>query len=143
MGVLEEVVINAKSAATNVGKKAERLVDISKLRLSAAETEGEIAKKYEALGRFVYDSIKSNTSVKGLLEEHVEGIDALYKKLDETNEKISSLRRKAACPVCGCQNDTEALFCSHCGIKLKYADQKAAPAEPADGAETPDSSENE
>ena len=135
MGVFEEVVINAKTAAATVGKKAERLVDISKLRLNAAELESEITKKYEAFGRFVYDSVKSDTSVKGLLEEHVEEIDALYQKLDEVNEKINSLRKKAPCPVCGCQNDENALFCSHCGVKLKYSD-------PTD-TEEPVSEENE
>lgn len=123
MGVFEEVVINAKTAAATVGKKAERLVDISKLRLNSAEIESEITKKYEALGRFVYDSIKADTSVKGLLEEHVEEIDALYQKLDEVNEKINMLRKKVPCPVCGCQNDENALFCSHCGVKLKYNEQ--------------------
>ena len=96
MGVFEEVVINAKTAAATVGKKAERLVDISKLRLNSAEIESEITKKYEALGRFVYDSI---------------------------NEKINMLRKKVPCPVCGCQNDENALFCSHCGVKLKYNEQ--------------------
>lgn len=122
MGVLEDVVINAKSAAATVGKKAEYLVDISKLRLNAAEIQGEISKKYEELGRFVYDSVKADTSVKGLLEEHVEGIDALYQKLDDVNEKINSLRKKSPCPVCGTQNAEESMFCSHCGVKLKYND---------------------
>lgn len=130
MGVFEEVVINAKTAAATVGKKAERLVDISKLRLNSAELENEITKKYEALGRFVYDSIKADTSVKGLLEEHVEEIDALYQKLDEVNEKINTLRKKAPCPVCGCQNEENALFCSHCGVKLKY-NEKGETAEAA------------
>ena len=37
MGVLEDVVINAKSAAETVSKEAGRLVDISRLRFSAAE----------------------------------------------------------------------------------------------------------
>ena len=35
MGLLEDVVINAKSAVTVVGKKAGQIVDISKLRISA------------------------------------------------------------------------------------------------------------
>ena len=68
-------------------------------------------------------------SVKGMLEEHVEEIDALYQKLDEVNEKINTLRKKTPCPVCGCQNEENALFCSHCGVKLKYNEQSATAGE--------------
>ena len=37
MGILDDVVINAKSAAEAVGRKAGQIVDVSKLRISAAE----------------------------------------------------------------------------------------------------------
>ena len=43
MGLFEDVVVNARSAANVVGKKAGQLVDISKLRLSAADVEREIS----------------------------------------------------------------------------------------------------
>ena len=77
MGVLEDVVINAKSAAETVGKEAGRLVDISRLRFSAAELQKEISRKYESLGRMVYDSHKSGNSVDINFDEHVKGIDML------------------------------------------------------------------
>ena len=50
MGLFEDVVINAKSAANAVGKKAGQLVDVSKLKISAAELNNEINKKYEQGG---------------------------------------------------------------------------------------------
>ena len=37
MGILEDVVINAKSAANAVGKSATKLYDLSKLKVSAAD----------------------------------------------------------------------------------------------------------
>ena len=123
MGVFEDVVINAKSAAETVGKKAERLVDISKLRLNAAELNSEISKKYEELGRLVYDSVKAEASADGLVEEYIQGIDVLYQKLDDVNDKINTLRNKAECPICGAQNPQGSIFCSHCGEKLKYNGQ--------------------
>lgn len=125
MGVFEDVVLNARSAASNVGKKAERLVDISKLRVNAAELNGDISKKYEALGRLVYDSVKAGATPEGLVEEYVESIDVLYLKLDEVNEKIDVLSKKSVCPICGAKNAEGALFCSHCGTKLKYNEQPA------------------
>ena len=118
MGVLEDVVINAKSAAETVGKEAGRLVDISKLRFGAAELQKEISRKYETLGRMVYDCRKSGNSVDLSFDEHVQAIDSLYQKLDEINEKINVLRKKTVCPKCGFNNDEKSLFCSRCGTKL-------------------------
>lgn len=54
MGILDDVVINAKSAAEAVGKKAGQIVDVSKLRINVAELNAEISKRYEALGEYVY-----------------------------------------------------------------------------------------
>lgn len=129
--------INAKSAATSVGKRAERLVDISKLRVNAAELNGDISKKYEALGRLVYDAVKAGTTPEGMVEEYVESIDVLYLKLDEVNEKIDVLSKKSACPVCGAKNAEGALFCSHCGTKLKYNEPSAGEPAPSDAQEAP------
>ena len=53
MGIFEDVVVNARSAAEVVGKKAGQLVDISKLRLSVADVNREISRRLEALGRTV------------------------------------------------------------------------------------------
>ena len=53
MGLFEDVVVNAKEAVNAVGKKAGQMVDISKLRLSAADLNNEISKRFEALGRVI------------------------------------------------------------------------------------------
>ena len=125
MGVFEEVVINAKTAAENVGKEAGRLVDISRLRFNAADLQKEISKKYETLGRMVYDSRKSGDTSGMSFDDHINSIDALYKKLDEINEKINNLSRKLACPSCGFKNDENAVYCSKCGAKLGTQQQPA------------------
>lgn len=127
MGIFEDVVFNAKSAANTVGKKAGRLVDISKLRLNATELNNEISKRYEALGRVVYNASKEDQDVKGLIDECIISIDALYLRLDEVNEKIAKLQNKATCPICGSGNAEGSLFCSHCGTKL--ADEADEPDE--------------
>lgn len=126
MGIFEDVMFNAKSAAATVGKKAGLLVDISKLRMNAAELNNEISKRYEALGRVVYEAAKEEQDVKGLIDECVISIDALYLRLDEVNEKINRLQNKAVCPICSAENAESALYCSQCGSKLKdeaYSDE--------------------
>lgn len=49
MGILDDVVINVKSAAEFVGNKAGQIVDISKLRINISELNNEITKKYTSL----------------------------------------------------------------------------------------------
>lgn len=119
MGIFEDVMSNAKSAATTVGKKAGRLVDISKLRMNANELNNEINKRYEALGRVVYNAAKEEQDIKGLIDECVISIDALYLRLDEVNDKINRLQNKTVCPICSAENPESSMFCSQCGNKLK------------------------
>lgn len=142
MGVFEDVVMNAKTAAENVGKEAGRLVDISKLRFTAADLQKEISKKYETLGRMVYESRKSGDASGISFDEHIESIDILYQKLDEVNGKINTLSRKTSCPNCGFRNDENAAFCSRCGSRLDRQTQNTqAPSDEnsADSAEEGDS----
>ena len=56
MGILDDVVINAKSVAEAVGRKAGQIVDVSKLRVGVAEVNAEITKRYQTLGQYVYEN---------------------------------------------------------------------------------------
>ena len=60
MGIFDDVVINAKSAAEAVGRKAGQIVDVSKLRIGAAEVNAEITKRYESLGQYVYENCRNS-----------------------------------------------------------------------------------
>ena len=77
MGLLEDVVVNAKEAVNAVGKKAGQMVDISKLRLNAADLNNEISKRFEALGRVIYDSKKTENDSADLVNECITAIDEL------------------------------------------------------------------
>ena len=50
MGLLDDVMVNVKSAANSVGKKTNEIVDYSKLRFTASGLNNEIRKKYQTLG---------------------------------------------------------------------------------------------
>ena len=58
MGILDDVMINAKTAAEAVGKKAGQIVDVSKLRFNVAELNAELSKRYEALGEYLYENCR-------------------------------------------------------------------------------------
>lgn len=126
MGLLEDVVVNAKSAVNVVGKTAGKIVDISKLRISAGELNSEISKRYESLGRMVYDAQKTDNDATDLIKECVSAIDDLYEQLDAVNEQISAMRNRTICKGCGAENPQSANYCSKCGKKL----EESAPEEP-------------
>ena len=92
MGILEDVVINAKSAANAVGKSATKLYDLSKLKVSAADLNGDINKHFEALGRIVYDGKQNGEDNSALIEDSVKIIKDLYESLAAINQQNARFR---------------------------------------------------
>lgn len=129
MGILEDAIYNAKTAAGFVSKKAEKFVDISKLTISSAELSSEISKKCEILGRVVYESKITNKSYDKAIEELVEKISDLKSQLDSVNELISETKSKTKCPKCSTINSREAIFCGKCGERLRYSEDIPQPDE--------------
>ena len=78
MGVFDDVITNAKSAAQTVGKVAGQFVDMSKLRLNLAELNGEINKRYQELGQFIYEAKKAGEADEVELAEKIAVLDELY-----------------------------------------------------------------
>lgn len=118
MSLLEDVMVNAKAAVNAVGQTAGKLVDITKLRYSAGELNGEISKRFEALGRVVYESVKSGNNSPEFIQESVKAIEKLYEQLEAVNEQIAILKNRVKCKNCGFENEQAAIYCNRCGVKL-------------------------
>ena len=58
MGLFENAVNTAKSAAKNVGKKAEEVLDLSRNKLNIAELENKLNDSYAALGMLYYNYLE-------------------------------------------------------------------------------------
>ena len=119
MGILEDVVINAKSAANAVGKSATKLYDLSKLKVSAADLNGDINKHFEALGRIVYDGKQNGEDNSALIEDSVKIIKDLYESLAAINQQIDELKNLVKCPKCGFENSLGSNYCNCCGAKIE------------------------
>lgn len=122
MGIFEDAIYNAKTAAGFVGKKAGKIVDSSKLTISAAELNSEISKKCEILGRVYYESKISDKSYDTAISELIEKISELKSQLDSVNELIAESKNKIKCPKCSTVNSKDAIFCTKCGKRLKDSD---------------------
>ena len=101
MGIFDDVVVNAKSAAQTVGKMAGQFVDMSKLRINMAELNGEITKRYQGLGRFIYEAKKAGSADEAELADQIAGIDDLYAQLSAVSAQYASMQDKVTCPACG------------------------------------------
>lgn len=118
MGILDDVVINAKSAAEAVGKKAGQIVDVSKLRINVAELNAEISKRYEALGEYVYESCRETLAEDAEAVGKMAEIDELVNQRSAVAKELTDKQNKVVCPTCGKQSPIAASYCSNCGTKL-------------------------
>lgn len=127
MGILDDVVINAKSVAETVGRKASKLVDVSKLHIGAAEVNAEITKRYQTLGQYVYENgreaLAADPEAVGKLAE----LDELQAQLAAITKEMNDKQNKSICPVCGKQCSSVDSFCSACGAKLEKPEPVAEP----------------
>lgn len=118
MSIFEDVLLNAKNAVDTVGKKAGKVIDVSKLTLAAADIKSEISQKYEILGRISYEEQVNGKSYEKSKDELVKKITELMEQLDTVNEMIANAKHKTKCPSCGSYNVEGAIFCNKCGEKI-------------------------
>lgn len=118
MDYFDKVADGVRSTAETIGKKTQDVVDVSKLKLNAYEINSEIRKRYEALGRIIYDARRSGYNCDLVIDENVRGLDVLYERLGDINIKIAKLKNKVCCPKCSSVNSADAVYCSRCGNRI-------------------------
>ena len=89
MTTFEDILCKGKNAAECVGKKATDLVEVTKLKMEAAETEKDIASTLE-----------------------------MNAKVAELRGKIDEYNNVVRCPQCSAVNTDDSAFCKKCGTKL-------------------------
>ncbi len=119
MGAFEDVLIKAKDLAETAGKKTSDMVELTKLKVEAAEIEKDIAATLEGLGRLIYDARKAGEDVGELIDDCVARVDELTKKKDEAEARICEFRNAVRCRNCGTVNPDDACYCKKCGEKIK------------------------
>lgn len=118
-GILDDVVVNAKAAASVVSKKATFVYDSSKQKLAAAELRGEINKKLKELGALTYKSQTSSADCTADITRIVNEITELKENLDTINQNLASAKNQKKCPQCEANVPKNSLFCNICGAKLE------------------------
>ena len=105
-------------AKDTVVSKSSEIVEITKLKYSIADTEGDISKLMRAIGEKVYESYKSGTEPDESINGFCAEISEKYAEIDEKRAKLSELKKEVVCKSCGKSVDKDADFCPKCGEKL-------------------------
>lgn len=119
MGLFENAVNTARSAAKTVGKKAEEVLDLSRNKLSISELENKLEASYASLGMLHYNYLENGTTDPEKEQALVREIDGINAAVRELKENINEMRNRVTCPACAAANDPQAVFCSQCGARLQ------------------------
>lgn len=116
--IFDDVVVNAKAAASAVSKKASTVYDASKHKITAAEIRGEINKKLRDLGALTYKEQIHGIDLSEQVQKVVSEITELKDNLNIINEHITASKNLKRCPQCDASVPKNSLFCNICGAKL-------------------------
>lgn len=142
--IFDDVVVNAKAAASAVSKKASIVYDSSKHKITAAEIRGEINKKLRDLGALTYKEQIHGIDLSEQIRNSVAEIRELKDSLDAVNEHIAATKNQKRCPQCDSAVPKNSLYCNICGAKLDVEQQGKAQTEenPKESSESSDNSDN-
>jgi vancomycin resistance protein YoaR len=116
--IFDDVVVNAKAAASVVSKKASDVYDASKQKILAAEIRSDINKKLRDLGALTYKSQINSTDVADEVAKLVEEITELKENLSVITQNIATSKNQKKCPQCDATLPKNSVFCNICGAKI-------------------------
>ena len=139
--IFDDVVVNAKAAASSVSKKASDVYDASKHKITAAEIRGEINKKLRDLGALTYKEQVHGIDLSAQVKQTVAEITELKDNLNIINEHIAASKNQKKCPQCDANVPKNSVFCNICGARLDEVNDDYFSSEKA--SETVESAETE
>lgn len=89
MGVLDDMIVSARDVALNFGKRAEEVVDISKLRFEMRDLEKERSSNYETIGKLYADSLKNHVNNAEKCKSLIFRIETIDARINELSKQIS------------------------------------------------------
>ena len=116
--IFDDVVVNAKAAASAVSKKASVVYDASRHKITVAEIRGDINKKLRDLGALTYKEQIHGIDLSEQVQQIVTEITELKDNLNIINEHIAASKNHKKCSQCGANVPKNSLFCNICGAKL-------------------------
>lgn len=117
MEIWDDISKKVGDAANAVGRGAEKLTDIAKLKYYIVTKQGKLEKTFESIGSLKYDEFKNGTDNSDVIAELIADADAVSAELAELRERLGERTGTVRCPACGAKVAKGAAFCQACGAK--------------------------
>lgn len=112
------------NGANIVVNKTKDFTDTTKLNMHISEYKDDIESTYILLGKQVYEASKKGS--QPVIQQYIEKIDELYKKIQEEQAQIDIIKGYNTCPKCGAVVEKGAKFCNNCGFLMENMTQTSA-----------------
>ena len=89
-----EIWEEVKKAAGAAEKKTEEIIDRSKLRLEIMNVKGDIRKKYEKLGKVIYETRSGKVDEEDIISIYISELEELHKKLEKLERKAQENKKE-------------------------------------------------
>lgn len=111
----------AGRAVEATGKKAENLMEQTKLSFRIMNLEGEIDDIYRDIGKFVFAAKNDDTIEPSEIEEKIFLIEEKQAEIEKTHDRLDELKCTKRCPNpdCGKKSSKDDKFCNACGAVLE------------------------
>lgn len=131
MGLFDNLLENSAKVADKVAKVTGEYIDKGKEKFNELSLENDLSKAQKQLGALVYALHKSGESNDELMNQYIEEIAEIERKLEEVRaedkdegtvvidvepEEVKELKY---CPNCGQNVDEDDSFCKNCGNAVK------------------------
>ncbi|MFY9379823.1 MAG: hypothetical protein WBK75_02430 [Acutalibacteraceae bacterium] len=90
MGTFDDFLVSARDVAMNFGRRAEEVVDISKLRFEIRDLEKERVSSYESIGKLYADFLKNGTDNTEKCKSIIYKIETIDARISELSEIIKN-----------------------------------------------------
>ncbi len=118
MDWLDTVKDGVKKTTDFAVAKSNELLEATKLRFAANETENQINELAQLIGKKLYNDYKNGAEIGEDYMIFCQDMDAKQLNLAQLNEQIAKLKNVKICPRCNKENVPEANYCNACGEKM-------------------------
>ena len=108
----------AADAAYGMGKRADALLSVAKLRVQITTLEGSVEGRLAEIGEMIYATHTGTPTESEVLLAKLQEIDSLYADIRRLETEIAHLQELSICPACGAPARAGDVFCRECGGKL-------------------------
>ena len=123
MELWEDISKKVGDAANAVGRGAEKLTDIAKLKYNITVRQGKLEKVFESIGRMRYDEFKNGVDNADVIADLIADADAISAEIADLRERLDERIGAQRCKSCGAKMARGASFCSECGAKQESEEE--------------------